>query len=517
MQEKILVTGATGYIGGRLVPCLLENNYQVRVMTRDARHMQGRSWLRSVEVMEADVLKPETLEAALEGIDMAYYLVHNMSDHEDFSDRDSRAAQNFAEVAQKQGVNRIIYLGGLGQEDQDLSEHLESRHQVGQLLGSAGVPVTEFRAAVVVGSGSSSFEMVRYLTERLPMMIAPEWVYTRTQPISIRDVLNYLVAALETPESTGEVIEIGGADVIAYKEMIMTYADKRDLNRYMLRVPFFTPRLSSYWVHLFTPVPHTLVRPLVESLRHEMVVTNDRARQIFPEIEPVGYDTAVDRALDALQADQVETTWTDSMASTWEEEEPYTFVDERGMLIERRKRTVQASPEKIYRAFTQLGGENGWLYLNWLWRLRGRIDRWLGGPGYRRGRRSPDSLRVGDTLDFWRVEAIKPDRMMRLRAEMKTGGRAWLQYNVEPQENGQSKLVQTAYFAPHGLTGNLYWVAMFIPHLFIFDGMIDKIVAEAEDKPHSPTEFSDVRFLAGSLGMLTAAVLAIWQFARNDR
>jgi len=515
---SVLVTGATGYIGGRLIPELLRFGANIYVMTRDVKHVQGRSWLDQVTVIEADVLRPHTLPAALKSVDVAYYLIHSMMGGSDFHTRDSQAAHNFGMMAQMYGLQQIIYVGGLGDEEDDLSEHLRSRQKVGDILREYETAVTEFRAAAIVGSGSASFEMARYLTERLPVMLAPEWVYTRTQPISVREVLAYLTMAVKNEDAYGEVFEIGGADVMPYKDMMLQYAEIRGLRRYLLRVPYFTPFLSASWVHLMTPVPYSLAHPLIEGLRNQVVVRDgSNTRRVFPEVEPVPYRTAVRRALDALQADCVETTWTDSMAATWEEEEPYTFIEEQGMMIERRKRIVDAPASAVYDAFTALGGDNGWLYLNWLWHLRGRIDRWVGGPGYRRGRRSSHSLRVGDVLDFWRVEALEPGKMMRLRAEMKTGGRAWLEYAVQETEDGRSKLLQTAYFAPEGLFGVLYWYALWVPHLFIFDGMIDKVVAEARDEEPSPFMFRDVQFFAG-IGALAATIMAalLWIVSRRD-
>lgn len=517
-DTTVLVTGATGYIGGRLIPELLRFGCNIYVMTRDKKHLQGRSWLDQVQVVEADVLNPRTLREAVEHADVAYYLIHSMMGGSDFHARDIQAAHNFARAAEDHDLKQIIYVGGLGDEDDDLSVHLRSRQKVGDVLREYSVPVTEFRAAAIIGSGSASFEMLRYLTERIPVMLAPQWVYTQTQPVSIREVLAYLTITINNPDTFGEIFEIGGADIMPYKDMMLQYAEARGLRRFLLRVPYFTPFLSASWVHLMTPVPYSLAHPLIEGLRNEVVVRDgSNTRRVFPDVEPVPYRVAVQRALDALQADRVETTWTDSMAATWEEEEPYTFVEKQGMMIERRKRIVDAPADAVYNAFTALGGDNGWLYLNWLWHLRGRIDRWVGGPGYRRGRRSPYDLRVGDVLDFWRVEVLEPGKMMRLRAEMKTGGRAWLEYAVQETEDGRSKLLQTAYFAPEGLFGLLYWYALWVPHLFIFDGMIDKVVAEAREEDTSIFSYSDVRFMAGVVTVFTTILLALmWIFNRKD-
>lgn len=505
MTKRILVTGATGYIGGRLVPQLLDAGYQVRVMTRNRRHLAGRSWAGRVEVCEADVMDEPQLQSALAGVNVAYYLIHSMDGKADFHQRDLQAARNFSQVAEVCQLDRIVYLGGLGDESDDLSVHLRSRQAVGDTLRSGQVPVTEFRAAMVIGSGSASFEMVRYLTERLPMMVAPRWLFTRTQPIAIDDVLDYLVAAIDTSESAGEVVEIGGRDILSYRDMILGYAHVRQMQRLIIRVPVLTPRLSSYWVHMMTPISFGIIRPLVDGLRNEMILRDDRARQLFPEIEPRSFLSAVRQALDELDANQVESTWLDSMGASWEEDEPYVFTEERGMMIERRKRDVNAPPEELFRAFSSLGGQTGWLYFNWLWHLRGLMDRIIGGPGYQRGRRDQDDLRVGDILDFWRVEAVEQGRYLLLRAEMKLPGRGWLEFRAEPHINGGSRLIQTAYYAPKGLFGFLYWYALFVAHKFIFDGLADRITERAGNQARQRRVFAPL--LAGMAVVFVLAAL----------
>ncbi len=480
--RHVLVTGATGYVGGRLVAQLLDQGHRVRVMTRDQRHLAGRTWLDQVDVVEADVCQRETLYDALDGVDVAYYLIHSLEDA-DYQERDRQAAQNFAQVVNEMGTARIIYLGGLGHDDEALSDHLSSRHEVGQILRDANTTVIEFRAAIVVGSGSVSFEMIRYLTQRLPVMLCPSWLYTRTQPIAIEDVLDYLCAALYAEVGDHAIVQIGGADVLTYRDMMLEYADLRGLRRFLIPVPLLVPTLSSYWIYFFTPISLSIIKPLVQSLENEVTVEDDTAQRLFPHIQPMTYRQALARALDELDANQVETTWTDSMTATWEEDEPYTFVEERGMFIERRKRTTTAPAQAVYRSFSMLGGESGWLYLNWLWRIRGTMDRAVGGVGHRRGRRDPEHLRVGDAVDFWRVETVEPGSMIRLRAEMKLPGRGWLQFNVETTDTHESIVTQTAYFAPHGLLGYLYWYSLFILHKFIFDGMLDRVVARAEAMP----------------------------------
>lgn len=482
--QHVLVTGATGYVGGRLIPLLLAAGHHVRVLARDPARLEGRPWLSQVEVVRGDVLQPDTLPAALAGVEAAYYLVHSMGNSHDFHQRDLIAAGNFGAAARQAGVRRIIYLGGLGDEQADLSPHLRSRHATGDALRAAcaapdGSPavcaVTELRAAVIVGSGSLSFEMIRYLTERVPVMICPRWVFTRIQPIAIVDVLSYLVAALDAPQSTGRIVEIGGADVLTYGAMMTGYAQARGLRRWLLPVPVLTPRLSSYWVHWVTPVPATIARPLIQGLRNEVIVRDDSARRLFPHIQPLGYATALQMALSQLDAAQVQTSWKDALVSSQEEAPPAAFTVQEGIFIDQRQKTLVVAPETLFRVFSGIGGERGWYYANWTWTLRGWLDRLLGGVGMRRGRRHPDDLRVGDALDCWRVEAIDAPRMVRLRSEMKLPGRAWLQIEAQPLSAGRTRLVQTAFFAPKGLSGVLYWYFFFPLHSIVFGGMLHAI------------------------------------------
>ena len=479
-SKLVLVTGATGYVGGRLVPELLESGYRVRVLVRDAARLEGRSWLHKVEVSVGDVLEPETLTFAMKNVGVAYYMIHSMMDTQEFHERDVIAANNFGRAARDAGVHRIIYLGGLGEPEADLSQHLRSRQQTGEVLRKSGVPVTEFRAAIVVGSGSISFEMIRYLTERLPVMICPQWVFTKVQPVSISDVLEYLVRALDTPGSTGKIIEIGGNEVLTYGEMMTEYASVRGLNRRLIPVPVLTSRLSSHWVHWITPIPSEIAGPLIEGLRNEVILHDDLAAQLFPEIEPIGYRFAVERALNHLKAGPIESSWSDSLASSQGDSPSVVLATQEGMIVERRQKSINAKPEIAFTEFTSLGGDRGWLYMDWAWLLRGAIDRILGGVGLRRGRRHPVEVRVGDALDFWRVESVEYPYRIRLRAEMKVPGDAWLQFEVSPDNQESSCLIQTAYFAPKGLAGFLYWYLLYPIHSLIFSGLIKTLTANIQ-------------------------------------
>jgi uncharacterized protein YbjT (DUF2867 family) len=478
-SKLILVTGATGYVGGRLVPRLLAAGYQVRCLVRDPARLQGRAWLNQVELATGDMLQPDSLAAAMRGVRVVYYLVHSLGGGSDFSERDTVAARNCAIAAKQAVVERIIYLGGLGDPQANLSPHLRSRQETGAALREAGVPVTEFRAAVIVGSGSLSFEMIRYLTERLPVMICPKWVFTRIQPIAIRNVLDYLVAALECPASVGRTLEIGGRDVLTYAGMMTGYARARGLKRRLLAVPVLTPRLSSYWVHLVTPIPANIAQPLIKGLGNEVIVRDPAALKLFPAIQPLDYETAVRVALKKLDAHGVETSWSDALTSSQGNRTPVALISSEGMIIERRQQTLSAPAAVVYRSFARLGGARGWLYMDWAWQLRGIVDRLCGGVGMRRGRRDPEDLRAGDTLDFWRVERVEPGRLIRLRAEMRVPGRAWLEFEARAEPEGQTLLLQTAFFEPKGLFGFLYWYALYPMHRLIFSGLIRRIAQTA--------------------------------------
>ncbi len=478
--KLVLVTGATGYVGGRLVPRLLAAGYRVRCLVRDPARLQGRPWRPQVEVVQGDVLRAVTLAGAMRDVAAAYYLIHSMGSGSTFAARDVAAARQFAEAARKAGVGRIIYLGALGDPDARLSPHLRSRQQTGQALREAGVPVTEFRAAVIVGSGSLSFEMIRYLTERLPVMICPWWVYTRVQPIAIRNVLEYLEAALQTPASAGQIIEIGGADVLSYGQMLLGYAKVRGLRRVLLPVPAITPGLSAYWLYLVTPIPLRIAAPLVEGLRNEVVVRDERARHLFPQIRPFDYATSVRLALIRLESGRVDTAWSDSLVRTQGDLPPVTLTMHEGILVERRTRIVSAPPEAVYRTVAGIGGQRGWFYLDSAWQLRGVLDWLVGGAGMRRGRRDPDDLRVGDALDFWRVEAVDAGHLLRLRAEMRMPGKAWLEFRVRSIPDGRTHLTQEAFFVPKGVLGLIYWYGLYVMHSMLFSGLVRRIAQRAE-------------------------------------
>lgn len=479
---RVLVTGATGYVGGRLVPRLLMAGYQVRCLTRDPGRLAGRPnpWPQA-EIVAGDVLDPASLGPAMADVAVAYYLVHSMATAGAFRDRDREAAAHFAEIAAEAGVQRIIYLGGLGIDDDTLSEHLQSRHEVGEALRDGPVPVTEFRAAIVVGSGSISFEMIRYLTERLPVMTTPRWVQTPCQPIAVHDLLAYLIAALREPRSAGRIIEIGGRDVLTYGTMMQVYARVRGLRRLIIPVPVLTPGLSAHWVNLVTPIPWSVARPLIEGLRNPVVVRDPAAREIFPEIHPLPYEDAVRSAVEQVALGDVETSWTMALGSARAGTAlPTQMGSVEGLLIERREALVDAAPGRVFRVFSGIGGKRGWLYANWTWRLRGLMDRLVGGVGLRRGRRDPNTLLPGEVLDWWRVEEVQPDRLVRLRAEMKVPGRAWLEFSATPAAGGRTLLRQTAYFQPTGVFGLLYWYGLYPFHRIIFRGMIAALARQAE-------------------------------------
>ncbi|MDW8357334.1 SDR family oxidoreductase [Thermus sp.] len=466
----VLVTGATGYVGGRLVPRLLERGHRVRLLVRDPSRLVGRPWVAQVEVVQGSLEDPSSLRRALEGVEAAYYLVHAMLSEKAFLEAERRQAETFARVARETGLGHAIYLGGLLPKEGRPSPHLQSRAQVGEIL-RAHLPTTEFRAGPIVGSGSASFEMVRYLTERLPVMLAPRWILNPISPIAIRDVLAYLLLALERGPSG--VVEIG-APSLTFKGMMEVYAGVRGLRRLILPVPVLAPRLAALWVGLVTPIPNRLALPLVEGILHPLVADTGRARALFPEVDPLPYRKAVELALERTALGEVETRWSGALFG-----QAYRLEDREGLIREVRSLPVEAPPEALFQVFSALGGERGWLVWNWAWALRGLLDRLLGGPGLRRGRRHPKELLPGEAVDFWRVERVEPPRLLRLRAEMRLPGKAWLEWQALPEGEG-ARLVQTAYFEPVGLTGFLYWWLLYPIHRPIFSDLARAIAREAE-------------------------------------
>ncbi|MGA7381939.1 MAG: SDR family oxidoreductase [Terriglobales bacterium] len=468
---RILVSGATGYVGSRLIPRLVAAGHEVSCMVRDAWRVDPRV-AESTRVVVADALQPESVAAAMQGIEVAYYLIHSMSaSGGDFQERDQLAAHNFAVAARQAGVNRIIYLGGLASETSQISLHLKSRHETGAALRRFGPPVTEFRAGIIVGNGSVSFELIRYLTERLPLMICPRWVITRTQPIAIDDVLDYLVAVLQSPESTGQVVEIGGATIETYRSMMLTYARARRLRRWLLRVPVLTPRLSSYWLRLVTPIPTSIARPLIEGLRTEVVCKSTRAAEMFPAIRPMGYAAAIEKTMTRALPDE-------SLSAALPSNPAHLFVRRDGILCDVRQALTDASPTDLFSVIARLGGSNGYLYANSLWRIRGWLDRCLGGVGMKP---SPGRahLNKSDHIDFWYVQDLEADHRLLLRAEMKLPGRAWLEFLVSPQPSGRTLVRCCAWFEPRGLLGELYWWVLYPVHILIFRGMVQAVCRKA--------------------------------------
>jgi uncharacterized protein YbjT (DUF2867 family) len=439
----------------------------------------------STEVVRGDCLDPATLPPALAGVETAYYLVHSMGSGRDFAALDQAAARNFGQAARAAGVRRIVYLGGLGAAEQaDLSEHLRSRQQTGDVLRASGVPVVELRASIVIGSGSLSYEMVRALVERLPVMVCPRWVQVRTQPIAIDDLVAYVLAARDLPPGAEGVYEIGGPDVVSYRDIMLEYARQRGLRRWLIPVPFLTPRLSSLWLGLVTPLYARVGRKLIESLRNPTVVTSDRARAAFA-VRPRPLREAIARALSREDAELAATRWSDALSSA-ALRPPWGGARFGTRLVDSRACVVKAAPDRAFAPVRRLGGRAGWYSGNAMWKLRGAMDLAVGGPGLRRGRRDPERLRVGEAVDFWRVEDYQEDRLLRLSAEMRLPGRAWLQFEVTPVAKARSEIRQTAIFDPAGLAGLVYWYALFPLHSLVFSGLLRAISARAEAEPPRP-------------------------------
>jgi len=480
--SRVFLTGASGYIGGRLAPILLERGHEIVAGVRSPRKLAERKWSENprASLRRVDVADTDAAADAMRGCEVAYYFIHAMeSGRHDFAERDRTLARSFAQAARLAGVNRIIYLGGLGEVGEDLSEHLRSRREVEAILAESGVPVTVFRAAIILGSGSASFEILRYLVERLPAMITPKWVRTECQPISVVDVLGYLADAIEMPETSGERIDIGGPDVISYRELMQVMAEKLGLaRRILIPVPVLTPKLSSLWIGLVTPVSPAIARPLAEGLKNRVVVRNDAAERLMPRetIEPA---EAIERALKRIEKREVPTRW--SAAGPMPGDPDWaggrTFVDERTI-------EIRSTPAEVFRAVCRVGGGHGWYAADWLWRIRGWMDQAVGGPGLRRGRRDPETVEYGEALDFWRVVDIERDRRLALRAEMKLPGEAQLEFDVQRIDRERTRLVMTARFRPKGLLGLAYWYAVLPLHGIVFKGMLSGIRRVAED--HRP-------------------------------
>ncbi len=499
------VTGVTGYVGGRLVPELLRAGFDVRGIARNPGRLRDRPWRGDIEVAEADLTDAEATRAALEGVDVAYYLVHSLSADDTFAARDRRVALTFAQAAREAGVKRLVYLGGMhpDAEPGELSLHLESRREIGDILLASGVPTAALQAAVILGSGSASFEMMRYITERLPAMVAPKWVDTRIQPIAVRDVLHYLVGAADIPADVSRTFDIGGPEVLTYRQMMHRYAKVAGLpRRTIVPVPVLTPRLSSHWVGLVTPVPTSIAKPLVGSLIHEVVAHESDIKAYVPDPPEglVGFDRAVTLALAKIEGDAVETRWSDAWRVDPGQGQASDPEWAGGSELEDvRTLDVDATPAEVFDVLQAIGGESGWYSWPLAWRVRGVMDRLVGGPGLRRGRRSPKKLALDDVVDVWRVEDVVPGEMLRLRAEMRLPGYAWLEFRLEPHGDG-TRITQHAEFRPRGLAGQLYWYSLVPFHPLVFSQMIAGIGEAAEAAKREAAETGrDVKDVAESM------------------
>lgn len=467
---KLLVTGATGYIGGRLVPQLLERGHDVRVLVRDPQRIARRPWISKVEVQVGDLEIPGSTVAALDGIEAAFYLVHSMNEGYDFAKRDRRAAEVFAACGRR--LKHVVYLGGLQPRGGAGTEHLASRGEVGEILRSQ-LPTTELRAGPIIGSGSASFEMVRYLVARLPVMTAPRWVLNTIQPVAVRDALSYLCLAVE--RQVGGIVEIG-CEPLNFKQMLQVVAEVQGFKRLIMPVPVMTPTLAAEWIHLVTPIPRSLAIPLCQGIIHPLLADTSRANELFPEVEPISYRQAVELALGKVTRGEVETTWSGALG----EGPTYELKTWEGLNREVRTQFVPVEQEKVFESFASLGGDRGWGRWTWAWKARGIIDQLVGGPGLRRGRRHPTEVLPGEAVDFWRVEVVNPPHLLRLRAEMKLPGHAWLQWEALPEEGG-TRMVQSALFAPHGIWGDVYWNALYPFHKLIFNSLARTVARDAVD------------------------------------
>lgn len=469
---KVLLTGSTGYIGRRLKQILLnDENIELKLLVRNKKSVSSMD--KKIEIIEGDTFNKESLKEALKDVEVTYYLIHSLS-NENYKDLDKISAQNFLDVAALCGVKRIIYLGGLGVKNENTSEHLLSRIETGEILSSnKNVQTIWFRAGVIIGSGSASFEIIRNLTEKLPIMTTPKWVDTKAQPIAVSDVLSYLHNGLYLNEKENLIVDIG-SEQLSYKNMMLKTAKVLGLKRYLITLPFMSINLSSYWLNLFTPVPFTVAKALIEGLKSEVIIQNDHAKKYFPNITPISYEEAVKNAIKEIEENQVISRWNDKGDGVWEknaqnEISKAVFIDRKEVDIS----NLEAS--KVYQSFIGIGGENGWFDFDFLWELRGIIDKLIGGVGLKRGRRSQCDLRISDCLDFWKVVDLKKDERLLLYAQMKVPGEAWLEFKIK-----DNKLIQSAYFYPKGVLGRLYWYALVPLHYFVFNNMIKSIIKKAK-------------------------------------
>jgi uncharacterized protein YbjT (DUF2867 family) len=468
---RILLTGATGYVGGRLLKKIESQGYDVRCLARHPEYLKGKIG-PSTELVKGDLLDADSLQNAMAGVDIAYYLVHSMQTKGVFEEEEMRSAVNFVTAAKKSGVRKIIYLGGLS-HCQKLSAHLKSRQQVGIVLRQSGIPVVEFQASIIIGSGSLSFEMIRSLMERLPVMTTPKWVNVRAQPIAIEDVVEYLSQAILLPVQESRVFEIGGPEQLSYLDLMKEYGRQRGLQRLIIPVPVLSPGLSSLWLGLITPLYARVGRKLVESIRHETTVHDSAALEVFP-IKPMSIRVAIERALKNEDHEFALTRWSDALSLSVQKNWGGVRLGNR--LIDSRQQEVPVSCEKAFAVIQRIGGKQGWYFANWLWQLRGFVDLLAGGIGMRRGRKDPEKVSVGDVIDCWRVQQYEPGKWLRLAAEMKLPGRAWLDFEVRPTQTG-CRIVQTASFDPAGLSGLAYWYLIWPLHQLVFAGML-KVIAD---------------------------------------
>lgn len=476
---KVLLTGANGYIGRRLLPLLVKEGVQVVCLVRDKRRFSLEPELAAkVEVYEADLLYPEQLQQLPKDLDAAYYLVHSMgSTHQGFHTQEEESALHFRQALEKTAARQIIYLSGISNAGA-LSPHLQSRRKVEEILSRGPIALTVLRAAIIIGSGSASFEIIRDLVEKLPFMVAPRWVETRCQPIAVHNVMQYLLGILNKEQSFGQTYDIGGPDVLSYKQMILQFAEVRGLKRYIQTIPVLTPRLSSYWLYFVTATSYSLAVSLVSSMRNEVVCQNNHIQQLLPQ-HLIPYREAVAKAFDKIAQNEVVSSWKDALASSQSapDLQQYIQVPSFGCFTDKREIPFTVPPRQVLDNIWRIGGERGWYYLNSLWKIRGRLDKLVGGVGLRRGRRSPSELQAGDALDFWRVLlANRQEGRLLLYAEMKLPGEAWLEFCVKQSKEGKSSLVQTATFRPRGLAGRMYWYSLLPFHYFIFEGMAREII-----------------------------------------